>query len=249
VLSTRESLTGSVFGYGSRAGCALDVRSVAAGHAACCFYYGARGDAPARVAVVAADDRAPPMKPPDDAQRRERSRMRARLMERLQRGDADACRLLLDDIGPAVMRFLRGRVALADLEDVYQEIFMALFEARHTYEPGRPLEPWLFAIARNIAADHARRTWSRASWEELSGDLPERAEADSPARDPDLDALLSRLPAAQREAFSMLKLDGLTLEAAAGRAGVSVGALKVRAHRAYKALKKLIAGEGTGEGD
>jgi RNA polymerase sigma-70 factor (ECF subfamily) len=40
-----------------------------------------------------------------------------------------------------------------ELEDVYQEVFMAIFEARHTYEPGRPLEPWLFAIARNIAAD------------------------------------------------------------------------------------------------
>jgi DNA-directed RNA polymerase specialized sigma24 family protein len=36
----------------------------------------------------------------------------------------------------------------------------------------------------------------------------------------------------------------MTLEAAAGRAGVSVGALKVRAHRAYRALRKLINGEG-----
>ncbi|HLK85277.1 MAG TPA: sigma-70 family RNA polymerase sigma factor [Candidatus Binataceae bacterium] len=225
------------------------VPSVAASAAACCFYGFSRHDAPARAAEIALDDRVPLMKHPDDAHRRERSRMRAQLMERLQRGDAEACRLLLDDIGPAVMRFLRGRVAAADLEDVYQEVFMALFEARHTYERGRPLEPWLFAIARNIAADHARRTSSRASWEELSGDPPERAEADSPARAPDLDALLSRLPAAQREAFAMLKLDGLTLEAAAGRAGVSVGALKVRAHRAYKALKKLIAGEGAGEGD
>ncbi len=183
------------------------------------------------------------MKHPDDARRRERSRMRAHLMERLQRGDADACRLLLDDIGPPVMRFLRGRIASDEVEDVYQEIFMALFEARHTYEPGRPLEPWLFAIARNIAADHARRTWSRASWEELRGDPPEQAEAGTPARAPDLDALLSRLPAAQREAFAMLKLDGLTLATAAGRAGISVGALKVRAHRAYQALKKMIAGE------
>jgi DNA-directed RNA polymerase specialized sigma24 family protein len=40
----------------------------------------------------------------------------------------------------------------------------------------------------------------------------------------------------------MLKLDGMSLEGAAARAGISVGALKVRAHRAYNALKKIIAG-------
>jgi len=184
------------------------------------------------------------MKKVDDAQRLERSKRRAHLMERLQQGDSDACRLLLDDIGPAVTRFLRARVAIDEVEDVYQETFMALFQARHTYEAGRPLEPWLFAIARNVAADHSRRRWSRASWEELTADLPERAEGDSPAAAPDIEWLLTRLPPAQREAFAMLKLDGMTLETAAGRAGVSVGALKVRAHRAYKALRKLIGGEG-----
>jgi DNA-directed RNA polymerase specialized sigma24 family protein len=39
----------------------------------------------------------------------------------------------------------------------------------------------------------------------------------------------------------MLKLEGLTTEEAAERAGVSVSALKVRAHRAYKALRKALA--------
>jgi RNA polymerase sigma-70 factor (ECF subfamily) len=182
--------------------------------------------------------------------RAERSRARARLMERMQRGDSEACRALLDDIGPSVMQFLRRRVADSnELDDAYQEVLMALFEARHTYEPGRPLEPWLFAIARNIAADHVRRRWSRASWEELVDTLPERAEydppsspPDPPSNPPDLGEALAKLPRAQREAFAMLKLEGLSLEGAAERAGVSVGALKVRAHRAYKTLRKLISG-------
>ena len=175
--------------------------------------------------------------------RAERSRVRAHLMERMQQGDSEACRALLDDIGPSVMQFLRRRVADAnELDDAYQEVLMALFEARHTYEPGRPLEPWLFAIARNIAADHVRRRWSRASWEELVDTLPERAEYDPPSSPPDLGEALAKLPRAQREAFAMLKLEGLSLEGAAERAGVSVGALKVRAHRAYKTLRKLISG-------
>ena len=179
----------------------------------------------------------------DEAARTERSRLRALLMKRLQEGDADACRALLDDIGPAVLQFLRKRIADPnELEDVYQEVFMALYEARHTYEPDRPLEPWLFTIARNVAVDHARRHWSRTSWEELTADPPERAENAPLTAPPDLAEMLVQLPQSQREAFSMLKLDGMSLEAAAARTGISVGALKVRAHRAYKTLRKMIGG-------
>jgi RNA polymerase sigma-70 factor (ECF subfamily) len=123
---------------------------------------------------------------------------------------------------------------------VYQEVFMAIFEARHTYEPGRPFEPWLFAIARNITVDYTRRRWSRSHWEELVAEPPERSADTWNTAAPELEAVLAKLPSDQRQAFSMLKLDGLSLKAAAARAGVSVGALKVRAHRAYKALKRLI---------
>ena len=176
-------------------------------------------------------------------QRLERTRLRVQLMARLQQGDADACMELLDDIGPSLTYFLRRRVAdPQELEDVYQEVFMAIFKARHTYEAGRPFEPWLFAIARNIAADYSRRRWTRGHWEELVADPPERPADTSNAAAPELSAVLAELPPDQREAFSMLKLDGLSVEAAAARAGVSVGALKVRAHRAYKSLKRLIAG-------
>jgi RNA polymerase sigma-70 factor, ECF subfamily len=183
------------------------------------------------------------MKRLDDSQRLERSRLRARLMERMQQGDADACGELLDNIGPSLTAFLRRRVADPhELEDVYQEVFMAIFEARRTYEPGRPFEPWLFAIARNIAVDFSRRRWARSHWEELVAEPPEQLADTSNAAAPELDAVLAGLPADQREAFSMLKLDGLSVEAAAARAGVSVGALKVRAHRAYKSLKRLIGG-------
>ncbi len=183
------------------------------------------------------------MKESDDSERLQHSKLRAQLMARMQLGDADACRALLDDMGPSLTRFLRRRIADPhELEDVYQEVFMAIFEARHTYEPHRPFEPWFFAIARNIAVDHARRGWSRANWEELVAELPERPDDISSTSAPALEQILAKLPAEQREAFKMLKLEALPLAVAAERAGVSVGALKVRAHRAYKALRKLIGG-------
>ena len=183
------------------------------------------------------------MKTLDDTQRLERSGLRARLMARLQQGDTEACQELFDSIGPSLTYFLRRRVAdPQELEDVYQEVFMAIFEARHTYEPGRPFEPWLFAIARNIAVDYSRRRWTRSHWEELVAEPPEQLADASTAVAPELRAVLAELPPDQREAFSMLKLDGLSVEVAAARAGISVGALKVRAHRAYKSLKKVVGG-------
>ncbi len=168
---------------------------------------------------------------------------RAELMAQLQRGDGEACRALLDDIGPSVRAFLRRRIAgPEDLEDVYQEVLLGLYEARHSYEPGRPLEPWLFAIARNIAIDYSRRRWSRARWEELAAEPPEAIAESSVESEPDLREALAALPKVQREAFTMLKLDGLSLDHAAARAGTSVGAMKLRAHRTYKALREFIGG-------
>jgi RNA polymerase sigma-70 factor (ECF subfamily) len=172
----------------------------------------------------------------------ERSRLRARLMARTQEGDTEACRALLDDIGPMLTNFLRRRIAdRNELEDVYQDTMLALFQARHTYEPARPLEPWLFAIARNVAADHARRYWTRASVEQLTDKTPEPVREEELRSAPNLEDAVARLPEQQREAFSMLKLEGLSIEQAAERAGVSAGALRVRAHRAYKILRKLIS--------
>jgi RNA polymerase sigma-70 factor (ECF subfamily) len=172
----------------------------------------------------------------------ERSRMRAELMARVQDGDRESCRALLDDIGPMLTGFLRRRIAdRNELEDVYQETLMAFFQARHTYQPSRPLEPWLFAIARNVAADHARRYWTRSNVEQLTETMPEISAAEEPRSDPNLEDAIARLPHQQREAFSMLKIEGLSIEEAAQRAGVSEGALRVRAHRAYRALRRLIS--------
>jgi RNA polymerase sigma-70 factor (ECF subfamily) len=156
-----------------------------------------------------------------------------------QAGDRDAYRAVLEDISPLLLDWLRRWVAdSADLADVYQDVLVRLHRARHTYDPARPFERWLFAIARHCAADHARRGRRRA-WELLVDELPEAAAQSDPDWHALADALRS-LPRPQREAFSMLKLEGLSVGAAATRAGVTPGALKVRAHRAYKALKVLL---------
>src|SRR5256885_404916 len=95
---------------------------------------------------------------------------------RAQGGDADAYRDLLDDLGPEVLGFLRRWITDPhDVDDGYQETFVALHRARHTYDPALPIEPWLYAIARNVAVDMARRRRARAAHEVHVVNAPERS--------------------------------------------------------------------------
>jgi RNA polymerase sigma-70 factor (ECF subfamily) len=180
-------------------------------------------DADGRVAVV------PPA---------ERSRRRARWMALAQHGDGSAYRALLDDLGPQLTRFLRRRLRdREDLADAYQDTFLALHRARHTYRPLRPIEPWLFAIARNVAADYGRRLQRRTRYGMLTENTPDRGTEPTREMGTELDNALRALPNLQREALQLLKFQGLSIREAAARVGTTPGAVKLRAHRAYLALK------------
>jgi RNA polymerase sigma-70 factor, ECF subfamily len=51
---------------------------------------------------------------------------------------------------------------------------------------------------------------------------------------------LEQLSPTQMEALSLTKVEGLSVEEAAQRAGTSIGSMKVRVHRAYESLKRSL---------
>jgi RNA polymerase sigma-70 factor (ECF subfamily) len=165
-------------------------------------------------------------------------------MAAVQDGDQDAYRALLEAVQPVVHRYVRKRIRSPEAaEDVSQDVLMTMHRVRHTYERARPFEPWLYAIARSRVIDHLRKERRLSGYEVMMDVLPEVADAGAETTAEQVFAVLDKLPAAQREAFSMLKLEGLTTEEAAQRAGVTVSALKVRAHRAYKVLRTAFSRE------
>jgi RNA polymerase sigma factor (sigma-70 family) len=168
-------------------------------------------------------------------------------MAAAQHGDAAGYERLLTELLPFISGIVRGRMGGDPAaEDVVQEVLLSLHTARHTYRPERPLIPWVRTIARNAVIDWARRqTRARAresGVEAANMAAPERSEH-SPVMSRAVERALSRLPESQRKAVVMLKVEDLTVAEAAERAGISQGALKLRAHRGYRTLRDLLGRE------
>jgi RNA polymerase sigma-70 factor (ECF subfamily) len=165
-----------------------------------------------------------------------------RWMERYQQADPEAPATLVVALSPALLRFFRSQVASREqADDLLQETWLRIHRVRHTYRPGMPVLPWVYAIARRVRVDGYRRTRRITMHETPMEVLPERPVQTEPRNPmPTFDTLVAALPEAQREVVTMLKVGGLSLEEVAGATSSTVGAVKQKAHRAYERLRKLL---------
>ena len=170
------------------------------------------------------------------------------LMARAQDGDRGAYRRLLEEITP----FLRSLAArrhrdLSDVEDAVQDVLLTLHAIRDTYDPARPFGPWLVAIANHRLIDRLRRqgrlrsreTALMPEHETFSAGQPNLCEKSLDRRE--LREAVEKLPAGQRQAVRLLKLEERSLKEAAAISGMSIRSLKVATHRALKSLRKILA--------
>jgi len=172
-----------------------------------------------------------------------------RWMERYQQADPEAPAALVAAVSPALLRFFRSQVASRQqADDLLQETWLRIHRVRHTYRPGEPVLPWVYAIARRVRVDGYRRTRRITMHEIVMEALPERPARVEP-RDllPAFDTLVAALPESQREVVTMLKVGGLSLEEVARATSSTVGGVKQKAHRAYERLRKLLQIHAEGE--
>jgi RNA polymerase sigma-70 factor (ECF subfamily) len=147
---------------------------------------------------------------------------------------------LLTELGTSIHGYLRGRFGAADfVEDCVQESLLGVHAARHTYDPSRPFDPWLFAIVRHKTVDWLRRMERLDGARARTGGVQAGAAAGGSAADA-LPACLSRLEPLYRDIVVLTKLQGLSVAEAARRLAISVSAAKVRVHRGLKRLKRIL---------
>ena len=172
-------------------------------------------------------------------------------MDRYARGEDAAFGEVYDGLAPRLQSFLqRYTHDRARAEDVVQQTMLQIHRARGRFNPGAQVVPWAFAIARRLLIDMHRRGGREVLAPTADDTLTQlMAALDAPADDvaiakevaQRLSAELARLPENQRVAFELIKQDGLSVAEAAQVLGTTVPAVKLRCHRAYEAMRAVLA--------
>lgn len=166
----------------------------------------------------------------------------ASLMRAAMGGDSQSYHRFLAAVTPylrgmANRRCYRAGVPVSEVEDIVQEVLLAVHAKRGTWDTARPIGPWLSAIVRNKMIDNLRRRsrnsalpiedfeWGLAM--EETGEITDRMDAET---------AMALLKPRQREIVRALSIDGSDVKETAERLGMTEGAVRVVLHRALKFL-------------
>jgi RNA polymerase sigma-70 factor (ECF subfamily) len=167
------------------------------------------------------------------------------------RGDRQAFAELVAAYQAPVYGYLvRCGVPPASRDDVFQEIFVKIHLAAASYQPSRPLRPWLFTIAANSVRNHLRDEGRRRE----AGDAHVRNEPRC-HHDPQmlaeiqetlawLEQALPALPLDQREVLLLGAVGGLRLKDIASVLDMPLNTVKTLTRRARMGLARALAEHG-----
>jgi len=182
------------------------------------------------------------------------------LMKQYMRGSKSAFADLHDHLLPYVRRQIAARIRdAADVEDLTQLTFMRLHAARTRYRApasggDRAVIAWVSTIARNTAISHLRRrSGDRLCFDYSAQRTVEEAAAEyippaelaamdevRTARERAVRQAVENLPKGQRVVVERTKLGGQPTKKVAVELGLRDVAVRVRAHRAYKNLRRSL---------
>lgn len=158
-------------------------------------------------------------------------------------GDRSAHEALLGACAVRLRHYFGRRLAgrPEEVEDLVQEVLIAIHRRRESYDTSLAFTGWLHAIARYKLIDHFRRTGRRASipLDEAPEAMVED-EGEQVRSRLDVEHLLATLPAKQAEAIRMTRIEGLSVRETAGASGQSESAVKVGVHRGLRRLRQTM---------
>jgi RNA polymerase sigma-70 factor (ECF subfamily) len=180
------------------------------------------------------------------------------LMLRLQGGDQVAFQEIFRKFSPRVLQYARRFIlSEARAEELTQDVFVQVFRFRRRYRPQSKLSTWIYTIATNVCLNELRRPerqlrvdlWDRRGMPEESREGPPLPDPD--ARTPEenagarelarqLESAVAALPAKQRAALLLSRVDGLAYKDVGEALGCSEGAVKALLFRATQTLKRSL---------
>lgn len=179
------------------------------------------------------------------------------LMARYGAGDDEAFDALYPRISGRMYAFcLRLTRRRGEADDLFQETFLKLHRSRATYQPRAAALHWVFAIVRSVHLDRlrSRRRRPEAVVETDEGLATFTSLEDAEGSPEDLarakqlmtvvDRVLRELPESQRAAYVLIREEGLSVADAAAVLGGTATAVKLRAFRAYEAIRAALLAAG-----
>ena len=171
-------------------------------------------------------------------------RLRTLMLKSLT-GDGSSYRVFLNELSMHLRSFLRRRVARQpeEIEDLVQELLLAIHNQRHTYNAKLPLTAWVHAIAHYKVIDWLRRRSRHDLLNDSLDDCEElfaAPENEAAEASHDIAKLLQQLPERQRLPIQYVKIEGGSVADTAKRTGMSESAVKIGIHRGLKALAASI---------
>lgn len=159
------------------------------------------------------------------------------------------------EYGDRIRRYLERLVGPTDADDLAQDVFEKAQRAIGTFRGDSRVLTWLYRVATNVAIDRLRSAQRRDDLERADDDTDalETALSTNATHDRSLESDVDRahmrecilrvvdeLPTSQRAAILLGELRGFSDRELADALGVSLGAAKIRLHRARRALKAAL---------
>jgi len=149
---------------------------------------------------------------------------------------------------PVYAYLVRSGVSAADRDDLFQEVFIRVHRSAASYDPERPVAPWLFTIVANMVRNHLRSGRVR---ELIFRHAPNADPADSSERGDErieaaenrawLEREIRQLPRAQREALLLTYLKPMPRPQIAAALGIPLNTLKTNLRRARLELVRRLS--------
>lgn len=165
-------------------------------------------------------------------------------------GDAAAFDVLYQRYKAPLYRFVLRQSSQQAVDELFQDIWLKVINARHTYQTKASFKTWLYHLARNRVIDLYRRNSIRpvdnnvAELETVSSDSiasPDKQLQTQTQRDALLEAI-SELPSEQKEAFLLREEGGLSIEQIAETCGTNSETAKSRLRYAMDKLRHKLRG-------
>ncbi|HZZ81669.1 MAG TPA: sigma-70 family RNA polymerase sigma factor [Gemmataceae bacterium] len=185
------------------------------------------------------------------------------LLAFIRQGTREAFGALVRRYEGALYGYLRRYLGDSDLaDDVFQNTFLQVYTKLHQFEAGRPVRPWLYAIATNQAIDALRRQ-NRHQALQLYAETEEMGEAEGPQllglletrelgpidhlqgeeRKQLIRSSVDRLPDFLKQVVLLAYYQGLKYKDVADILGIPVGTVKSRLHTALSRLQEAWSAE------